>query len=121
MQWSSGAVDPIGSALILVGWIQIRIRIQEGKRDPKKEKREEISCFEVLYILVLNVHPPRPHRGKRDKHSSGKGRSRGGRVGGGEAEGAAKLPLRLHYEPPSLQGEPFMAPLRPSTAPRFSI
>jgi hypothetical protein len=35
--------DPHGYTLILIGWIQIRI--QEGKNDPKKKKKEEISSL----------------------------------------------------------------------------
>jgi hypothetical protein len=43
----------IGSALILVGWI--RIRIQEGKMIHKNKKREEISSFEVLDALFSGL------------------------------------------------------------------
>jgi hypothetical protein len=31
--------DPLGTALILVCWFWIRIRTQEGKNDPSKEKK----------------------------------------------------------------------------------
>jgi hypothetical protein len=41
--------DTHGSALILVGWIWIRI--QEGKMILKNRKREESLSFEVLEIL----------------------------------------------------------------------
>jgi hypothetical protein len=42
------ALLQIQAALILVGWV----RIQEGKKDPETiEKSEDISCFEVLYVL----------------------------------------------------------------------
>jgi hypothetical protein len=38
--------DPQWSELILVSWIQIRIRIQLHE-----SKSEDIQCFEVLYVL----------------------------------------------------------------------
>jgi hypothetical protein len=37
---------------------QIRIRIQEGKNYPQKS--EEISCFEVLDVLVIKAFDPDP-------------------------------------------------------------
>jgi hypothetical protein len=40
---------PRESALILVGWIWIRIQV--GKKDPQKRLIEEIFCMEVLDVL----------------------------------------------------------------------
>ncbi len=41
--------DLHGSALVLVGWIQ------EGKNDPQMEKSAEISCFELLDVLLWGL------------------------------------------------------------------
>ncbi len=45
---TAGVWDPDPHGLILVGLIR---RIQEGKNDPKKYKKEEISSFEVQNVL----------------------------------------------------------------------
>jgi hypothetical protein len=45
--FGSGFRIRIGSRYVLA----IRIRIQEGKNDPKVEKNSEFSCFEVLDVL----------------------------------------------------------------------
>ncbi len=57
-----------GSALILVGRIRNRIgnmdQFQVGKNDPqRKEKSEEMSCFEVMQLGRSSLGP-------RDKYSA---------------------------------------------------
>jgi hypothetical protein len=59
MNWKKQGFGPSGSGYNKMrgsrSGIRVRIRIQQGKNNPKKEKRrelEEISSFEVLVVSL---------------------------------------------------------------------